>query len=76
MIGHPKVLEALRKLLKYELTVINQSFLHARMCLDWGYEGIAGRIRKDSIANRMFAIESLRIRPARTQSRTCGSLNS
>lgn len=55
MIGHPKVLEALRKLLKYELTAINQSFLHARMCLDWGYEGVAKRIRKDSIANMLFA---------------------
>ena len=55
MIGHPKVLEALRKLLKYELTAINQSFLHARMCLDWGYEGVGNRIRKDSIANMLFA---------------------
>lgn len=55
MQGHPKVLETLRRLLKYELTAINQSFLHARMCLDWGYEGIAGRIRKDSIANMVFA---------------------
>jgi len=55
MIGHPKVLEALRKLLKCELTAINQSFLHARMCLDWGYEGVAKRIRKDSIANMLFA---------------------
>lgn len=55
MIGDPKVLEALRKLLKYELTAINQSFLHARMCLDWGYERIAHRIRKDSISNMRFA---------------------
>ncbi len=55
MQGHPKVLEALRSLLKYELTAINQSFLHARMCLDWGYEGVARRIRKDSIANMVFA---------------------
>lgn len=55
MKGHPKVLEALRKLLKYELTAINQSFLHARMCLDWGYDGIAGRIRKASIKNMVYA---------------------
>ena len=55
MQGHPKVLETLRSLLKYELTAINQSFLHARICLDWGYEGIAGRIRKDSIANMEYA---------------------
>ena len=55
MKGHPKVLDTLRQLLKYELTAINQSFLHARMCLDWGYEGIAQRIRKDSIANMVYA---------------------
>lgn len=55
MQGHPKVVEALRRLLKFELTEINQSFLHARMCLDWGYEGIAAHIRKNSIANMVFA---------------------
>lgn len=55
MKGHPKVLEALKQLLKFELTAINQSFLHARMCLDWGYDGLAQRIRKDSIANMVYA---------------------
>ena len=55
MRGHPKVLDALRQLLKYELTAINQSFLHARMCLDWGYDGIARHIRKDSIKNMVYA---------------------
>lgn len=55
MKGNPKVLTSLRKLLKYELTAINQSFLHARMCLDWGYEGIAEAIRKASIRNMVFA---------------------
>ena len=55
MKGHPKVLGALRQLLKYELTAINQCFLHARMCLDWGYEGVAGRIRKASIKNMVYA---------------------
>lgn len=55
MKGHPRVLDALRSLLKYELTAINQCFLHARMCLDWGYERIAHRIRKGSITNMVFA---------------------
>lgn len=55
MQGHPKVLEALRRLLKFELTAINQTFLHARMCLDWGYDGIARKMRKDSIANMVYA---------------------
>lgn len=55
MKGDPKVLEALRGTLKYELTAINQSFLHARMCHDWGYEVIAKRIRDDSIVNMVHA---------------------
>ncbi|MDE0123105.1 MAG: bacterioferritin [Bryobacterales bacterium] len=55
MKGNPNVLTSLRQLLKYELTAINQSFLHARMCLDWGYEGIAHAIRKASIRNMVFA---------------------
>ena len=55
MKGNPKVLAVLRELLKHELTTINQSFLHARMCLDWGYDGIAGTIRKHSIASMVFA---------------------
>lgn len=55
MRGNPQVLTVLRELLKYELTVINQSFLHARMCLDWGYDNLAKRIRKDSVANMVYA---------------------
>lgn len=55
MRGDPQVLTVLRQLLKYELTAINQSFLHARMCLDWGYDSLAKKIRKDSIANMFFA---------------------
>lgn len=55
MRGDTQVLKALRALLKFELTTINQAFLHARMCLDWGYEGIAGEIRKHSIASMRYA---------------------
>ena len=55
MKGHPKVIEALKELLKCELTAINQSFLHARMCLDWGYNGLAMQIRKDSITKMVHA---------------------
>ncbi len=55
MRSNVQVLTALRQLLKYELTAINQSFLHARMCLDWGYDSLAKRIRKDSIASMVYA---------------------
>ncbi len=55
MRGDTQALAALRALLKFELTAINQAFLHARMCLDWGYEGIAGEIRKHSIASMRYA---------------------
>lgn len=55
MKGHPRVLEALRRLLKYELTAINQYFLHARMCRNWGYAELAEGIRKASIRNMVEA---------------------
>ena len=55
MRGNLQVLKVLRQILKYELTAINQSFLHARMCLDWGYGNLAKQIRKASIANMVYA---------------------
>ncbi len=45
MKGSEKVLEALNELLTLELTVINQYFLHSKMCKDWGYERLAARLR-------------------------------
>lgn len=49
MKGDPKVIQALNEILMGELTAINQYFLHARMCKDWGYERIAEVIYKESI---------------------------
>jgi bacterioferritin len=47
--GNPKIVDLLNEVLTGELTAINQYFLHARMCKNWGYDHIAERIRKESI---------------------------
>src|SRR5437868_5885453 len=49
MKGDAKVIEALNEILTGELTAINQYFLHARMCKNWGYERIAAMVHKESI---------------------------
>jgi len=49
MKGNPKVLDALQEVLKAELTAINQYFVHAEMCENWGYKRLAGLIKKESI---------------------------
>jgi bacterioferritin len=45
MKGNESVIEALNELLTLELTVINQYFLHSKMCEDWGYARLAARFR-------------------------------
>jgi len=49
MKGHSEVIEALKKILTNELTAVNQYFLHARMCKDWGYKKIGDKLHKESI---------------------------
>lgn len=47
--GHDEIIALLNDVLVGELTAINQYFLHARMCKDWGYEKIAAKIHAESI---------------------------
>jgi bacterioferritin len=55
MQGDAKIIELLNQVLKAELTAINQYFLHAEMCENWGYERLAKLIRKESIEEMTHA---------------------
>ena len=49
MKGNAKVIAELNLALREELTAINQYFLHAEMCHNWGYHRIGAYIKKQSI---------------------------
>jgi len=55
MRGSSKVIEELNKALREELTAINQYFLHAGMCENWGYEKLSEYIKKQSIGEMKHA---------------------
>ena len=55
MKGDPKIISLLNQVLKAELTAINQYFLHAEMCANWGYYKLAGITRKESIEEMTHA---------------------
>jgi bacterioferritin len=58
MRGDPAVLELLNDVLTAELTAVNQYFLHAKLCENWGYERLAEKIRAESI-DEMKHVETL-----------------
>ncbi len=49
MKGNDEVLRLLNELLTNELTAINQYFIHAKMCKNWGYDRLAKKIHAESI---------------------------
>ena len=49
MRGNKKVIDQLNLALREELTAINQYFLHAEMCHNWGYHALGDFIKKQSI---------------------------
>ena len=49
MRGDPEIIEALNEILTAELTAINQYFLHARMCGNWGYKRLEKKKYDESI---------------------------
>jgi len=55
MKGNEKLIDALNDRLAEELAAINQYFLHAEMCEDWGYGSLHQEIKKRSIQEMKHA---------------------
>jgi len=51
------VINLLNKILTVDLTAINQYFVHAKMCENWGYERLRHKVRERSIAEMKDADE-------------------
>ena len=49
MKGNSSVIASLNEILTGELTAINQYFLHAMMCKNWGFNKIFAKVHKESI---------------------------
>ena len=49
MRGDSDIIELLNEVLTAELTAINQYFIHAKMCDNWGYHRLASHGRDESI---------------------------
>ena len=52
MQGQPQIIELLNNVLRKELTGINQYFVHAKMCENWGYQVLA-KVNRDEAMDEM-----------------------
>ena len=52
-----KIITMLNEVLTGELTAVNQYFLHAKMCGDWGFEVLHQKVREESIDEMKHAEE-------------------
>jgi bacterioferritin len=68
MKGNPDVIKVLNEVLRKELTGINQYFIHAKMCKNWGYavlgehawnESIDEMKHADQIVERILFLEGI-----------------
>jgi len=57
MKGQPEIVALLNEVLGGELVAISQYFVHAKMCKNWGYDRLAGKIRSESIEEMRHAEE-------------------
>lgn len=55
MKGETRVIEYLNKVLRHELTAINQYWLHGRLLEDWGYARLARKELEESLEERAHA---------------------
>ncbi len=49
MKGDAEIIDILNEVLTAELTAVNQYFIHAKMCADWGYHALASYTKAESI---------------------------
>ncbi len=55
MQGDAAVIEALNEILTAELTAVNQYYVHAKMCENWGYEKLRAKKYEESIGEMKHA---------------------